>query len=462
MRGIPLVFRWFPNAVRRYHALLSVQGVITTIALLFADSVSADVVKVELGFVESPDAKWVASVYQTYHRDSPAPPGAPSDALALRIRDSSGKEFASTPIAEWNDPGEGSYHVELAWSPDSHAIAFCNGGKLSVFDMATRRTKRLSGGIRGMRWKGPTTLVCIALGWPVTHEMTGEMENPNHAENPAIDDLRPLSVIRVSTDTGEKRTIFAPPAYGNPSSLSPDGSQLAFATEQEIQVADLEGRHPPDVMDKKGDVHSFTWCRDGSVCLVYLARLISDHARWDYRFVGEVHLYDSNSRRFTNLTSKVRLVGDGTGSGSFNPESLRAVAANGKWFVVHGYTRGKGQSPTTQDYVFRHWVCRIDPWSAVCLEDHIGEQVMGVVSEWLHPIASPSGDALMFSTLRSHSDEFSDLWLCKVGIGDGGKLTLSAPKHVARVIHHSWFWPADGKSIVNLEQGVFVAHQTGL
>lgn len=423
---------WRSAAANAFLAAASVSpvrffSVLSSVLVIIASAGCAGAYQNEGGFVASPDGKWVASVF---HRSIDIPFTTEGISLyqsvTLRIRRSDGKLHASVLIAKGKELDDINYgHTSLSWSPDSRTVAYRNGTNLSVFDVKTKRSRRLADSATACRWVAPSTIMWLS-GW-------------NKVMRTSISDGKSTVV-----HTAGKADDFHPGTedYHNP--LSPSGTHLICADAQGIRVIDLKSGSRIAHTVERGFNPSFCWWSDsGNTCLIYGFRTFEtgrfliktrDISIPETGTRDIMYLYQRNEGKFTKLTAGLVAL-NGKSTRMIRPSAGgRVWSPDGKWFMAGG---GR-----------RLWICHVKPWLTVCIQDSLDPQ-------FARARIAPAGSCIAVVKSKNEFDAAGDLFVIDVSIDPKRGILLKSSKKVARVSLYSWFWSSDGKSIIVFERGRF-------
>jgi hypothetical protein len=384
----------------------------------------------EDGFLPAPNGKFVASVLHA-SLELPVPTEGISlrQSIALKIRTMDGKEVLGFTIKSAKEIHQIAYgYVDLAWSPDSRCLAYRNGDDLMVVDVSTKEKKEISRSARSFRWFDASRIIYLA--------------NNN-------------SVLRFSLAKGITEELFfsvggefhtSTSPYHN--QISPDCRLFVFMDGKQVQVADLQKKATIQSVNRPLSP-SFCWWNDKSdLCLIHGLEEANTGKAFpeDTALHDIVYLYRRNPGQFEDLTDKLRAL-----NGNFlaipRPDApLRVWLADGKSFLVSGGVPRKNRTPDEPIYLDRNWICHLDPWSSVCLQDVLGAQ-------FENPRISTRGDYLTMNKTKREFYRDGDWYLIKSSADIQGKLQLTKPVKVLPPKSGEWFWSADGKNVVTFLHG---------
>ncbi len=381
----------------------------------------------EDSFLPSPNGQYVVSVV---NRDLslPIPPEGLelSASVAIRIRDSKGKELATVPIAKGRRAEEIGYgHVGTAWNPDSQMVACCNQGNLSVIDVTGHGAQKRLTSVSSYRWVDKSRLCAV----------TGPLDGSG---------LFSVTDIATSGGAGHSRMTavwahaFHPSVTVHYNQLSPNLGHVVMADGAQVQVTRLNETTDRRVVQRSMTPSSCWWSDSGDRCLIHCLEEAKTEKPWpeDTTFRDVVYLFETTTGGFTDLSDRLRGLNDDPNFSSPRPRAEdRVWAPPGNWILVSGTIRGSSGPES------RNWVCVPNPWSAVCIQD-------ALQSDFHNPKVAPTGGRL--GLLRASTDYApkGDLYVVQITIDGGGKPVLGKPVEIATGIPNSWFWSADGKQLL--------------
>lgn len=177
----------------------------------------------------------------------------------------------------------------------------------------------------------------------------------------------------------------------------------------------------------------FCWWNDASAqCLVYGLEDVKTTKPWpdDTTFLNVIYLYETNSARFTDLTTNFeQLKPDPNSYPSCPSAEDRVWSPDGTWFLVEG---GGG------------WICVPKPWNSIHVGKILGKGVYNFK-------VAPAGSKIGMMYLENDLATSGDFYVIDVNIGSANTPILGAPRKIASGIPHTWnnwFWSADGKQLL--------------
>ncbi len=391
----------------------------------------------EHSYLPSPDGKLVASAYSTsMDLMVPVQPVELRNTVSLKVRDMKGKSILSRSVKKGKESytvSHGSLH--LAWSPDSKRIAYRSGGDLAVAECTTKKTVKLAANATSFRWEDSSHIVYVTDG---------------------------SSVIRVSVDGKTSATLFSGKASDEfhastslfHNQLSPDVKRFVYMTEQAIRVASLEGEGLPH--SESRSLHpSFCWWRDdSSLCLIHGLASVKTDKQWpqDTALRNTIYLYEPKTGSFADLSGHLQKLNKNWNQQVPRPQApSRVWSSDGSWFIVMGTVERKRDSMAEMGYTRKNWICRPEPWSALCIQDLVGP-------EFEYPSIAPAGPFIVMNKAKRPATSDGAWYVMKVTLKGKNGVTISDPVKILPASKEPWFWAADGKSVISVKRGKFTTH----
>ena len=178
-----------------------------------------------------------------------------SASVAVRVRDSKGKELFTVPVAKARQSHQIGYgRVSTAWSPDSKMLAFCNQGNLSVVDIASKESRKLLDTVTSFRWAGTSNLCCISGSTGRRGQLcVSEISSTSEAGISRAFDFRLQGFDSIASEECRE--------------LSPDPCHLVFMDGAQIVVQSLKGTTNQVVLQRKLYPGDCWWTDSGDKCL---------------------------------------------------------------------------------------------------------------------------------------------------------------------------------------------------
>jgi hypothetical protein len=391
----------------------------------------------ENSFQPSPDGKYVVSIVEN-ELSLPIPTEGMelSASVAVKIRDSKGKELFSIPVAKARKSYEIGYgYVSTAWSPDSQTLAYCNQGKLWVVGVENHEPHQLLESASSFRWVGNSNLCCV----------TGPLEDDGLFSVTEIPVRDGASVTRIASI---KAHAFHPWVSEYHNQLSRDSKNAVFIDGTQILISDPGDTNRQSVIRRKL-TPSFNWWNDtGKRCLVHGLEEVKTAKPYpeDTTFRDVIYLYETNNARFTDLTDNLRRLNpDANFSGPRPMAENRVWSPDGKWVLVSGAIKGSN-GPDSHD-----WVCLAKPWNVICIQETIGKN-------FHHVKIAPRGSQLALVSAPTDDAPSGDLFVVRIQSETEGKLAFGKPLQLATDVPNSWFWSADGTEVIVWDGHKFIHH----
>ncbi|HID21797.1 MAG TPA: hypothetical protein EYP14_05280 [Planctomycetaceae bacterium] len=407
-------------------------------------------------FVPSPDGKLVASVYEWAregYKDDASAPTRGEYTVELRIRRLDGRQLLRVPVAHGDAYWEVDAAVHLAWSPNSRQVGYRSAGDLCVVNVLTGKRTKLSGSAGSFRWKDPSSVVF--LEWAESSDFRLKWAWW----------FGDFSIVEAFLGTGESRRLFAASAHDSfharssvyHNQFSPHGNLFVYCHGEGIKV--IRVRDGAEQATLRGKLFpGFCWWDDaGNRCLITTLEKLPSDARPGQETRERLELYCAHKRIFVDYTEKLRSLNNGYGQTPCPNASARVWSPGGQWVLVEGCLERKDHSKGQEfGYAIKHWVFQAQPWSALCIEDAMGSAV--VPRSWAPWIVAPTGSKIAFLTSSTDEDAEGDVYVIPVARGPNDRIDLGKPAKVAHAGVNSWFWSADGKSILTFNGRTFTKH----
>ena len=351
--------------------------------------------------------------------------------MAVRVRDSKGREMFTVPIAKGSQVHQpGGFNS--AWSPDSMMFAYCSQGNLSVVEIMSKKSRELLQSVSSFRWVGTSNLCCIS--------------GPSGRDDQLLGGELCLKEISSSGGAGVSRSFnfklqgFNSIASEECKELSPDSSHLVFMDGEQILVQSLKGTTNRSVLQRKMYPGSCWWTDSSDECLLSGLETVKTTKAWpeDTTFRNVVYLYETKSASLRDISELIRQLNPTNYLNPMPSVESRVWSPQGNWFLVSG----PGD-----------WVCIPEPWSFVCVQKVLGPSFGS-------PKIAPSGSRIAMVSLSTRNAETGDLFVTEIGVDVNGKISIGIPRIIASGIPaYSWFWSADGKQLVVWDGRKFIQHQ---
>ena len=308
----------------------------TAVAIFVATNAPA--FQAEGNFQPSPSGQFVLSVVN-HQVAIPIPTEGLelSASVAVRVRNSKGKELFTVPVAKARQSHQiGHGRVSAAWSLDSKMLAYCNQGNLSVVDVASKKTRKLLERVSSFRWVGTSNLCCIS-GPSGRGGQLCVNEIPSNGE------------VGVSRTFDFKLQGFESIASEECRELSPDSQHLVFMDGAQIRVQSLKGTTNQAVLQRKLYPGGCWWTDSGDKCLLAGLETVKTTKAWpeDTTSRNAVYLYETKSASLRDISELLRQLNPTNYLNPMPSVESHVWSPQGNWFLV----AGPGD-----------WVCIPEPW----------------------------------------------------------------------------------------------------
>jgi hypothetical protein len=223
--------------------------------------------------------------------------------------------------------------------------------------------------------------------------------------------------------------------------ISHDGRFCAAVTPSDIVFFGLDHRQAvrslpnPGFRKGMGFVSDLTLSRHNRLCL--FTYLPQDERAWeDQDHSNRLALYDLDRNSLAAIDTKLPLGGMPSKWRSFHVPK-NAWSEDDRCFMVNVLWRQGGQAE-------KQFLCQLDPWSALCLDDHFGGEIRQIQF-------SKSGNFIAVAK----AGEAKGIYVAEIARTPDEHLRLGQPAKVLDSVPAGWFWAPNAPQILVFNKGKF-------